>query len=97
MLDSTNRIGIVRNLDHLGRIVIPVEYRKQLHIKESEPMEIIATESGIFIRKISARSVTEILDELRCAVQDTPELQSDANIMQELEKIGALISETYSE
>ena len=45
--------GIVRKLDMLGRIVIPREYRKLHKIKESDPLEIIATDGGdIVIRKI---------------------------------------------
>ena len=32
--------GLVRRVDDLGRIVIPKEIRKQLGIKESDPMEL---------------------------------------------------------
>ena len=31
--------GIVRRIDDLGRIVIPKEIRRTLHIRESDPME----------------------------------------------------------
>lgn len=33
--------GIVRNLDNLGRIVIPKEMRKVLEIKEKDHLEIL--------------------------------------------------------
>ena len=34
-------IGIVRKLDELGRIVIPVEIRKNLNINIREPLEVL--------------------------------------------------------
>lgn len=45
-------IGIVRRLDDLGRIVIPMELRRTLNIKQSDALEIFATKDGIFIRKM---------------------------------------------
>ena len=45
-------IGIRRNIDDLGRIVIPKEIRKTLDIKEKDTLEIFATQSGIFLRKV---------------------------------------------
>ena len=35
--------GIIRKLDELGRIVLPVELRKNLDIKEKDPMEIYSS------------------------------------------------------
>ena len=32
--------GIVRRIDDLGRVVIPKEIRRTLHIRESDPLEI---------------------------------------------------------
>lgn len=32
--------GIVRRIDDLGRVVIPREIRKYLHIREGDPLEI---------------------------------------------------------
>ena len=45
-------IGIRRNIDDLGRIVIPKEIRKTLEIKDYDTLEIFATQNGIFIRKV---------------------------------------------
>lgn len=36
--------GIVRGVDDLGRIVIPKEIRRNLHIQEGEPLEIFTGE-----------------------------------------------------
>lgn len=43
--------GIVRNLDSLGRVVIPKELRKKLDLKEGEPVSITDHERVIVIRK----------------------------------------------
>lgn len=45
-------IGIRRNIDDLGRIVIPKEIRRTLEIKDNDTLEIFATQNGIFIRKV---------------------------------------------
>lgn len=39
--------GIVRRIDDLGRVIIPREVRKNLGIKEGDPLEIFTTEEGI--------------------------------------------------
>lgn len=47
--------GIVRRVDELGRIVIPKEIRRTLHIKNGDPLEIYTTESGgVILKKYSA-------------------------------------------
>lgn len=42
--------GIVRRLDHLGRIVIPIEIRKTLDIEPGDSLEILATDEGIILK-----------------------------------------------
>ena len=37
MIKST---GIIRRMDELGRVVIPIEIRNQFNIAEKDPMEI---------------------------------------------------------
>ena len=43
--------GIVRNLDQLGRIVIPKETRKMFNLNEGEPVEIFTDGDKIIIKK----------------------------------------------
>lgn len=45
--------GIVRNLDNVGRLVIPKEIRKVLGINEGDPLEIVQVNSEIVVRKHS--------------------------------------------
>ena len=43
--------GVVRRLDELGRIVIPIEQRRLLDINIHDPVEINVEEGKIVIRK----------------------------------------------
>ena len=43
--------GIVRNLDNLGRTVIPKEMRRVLDIAEKDPIEILIQDETIILRK----------------------------------------------
>ena len=43
--------GIVRKVDELGRVVIPIEIRNQFDIAEKDPIEIYVDGSSIVLRK----------------------------------------------
>lgn len=45
--------GIVRKVDELGRIVVPMELRKILDIKEKDPVEIFSEGDTIVLRKFT--------------------------------------------
>lgn len=44
------QFGIIRKIDKAGRIVIPKEMREFFGLKEFDPVEIVATESGIVLK-----------------------------------------------
>lgn len=48
MVKST---GIVRKVDELGRIVLPIELRNKLGIAEKDPIEIYVDGSSIILKK----------------------------------------------
>ncbi len=48
MLKST---GIVRKVDDLGRVVLPIELRRTLDIAEKDSLEIYVDEEKIILRK----------------------------------------------
>ena len=53
--------GIVRRIDDLGRVVIPKEIRRTMHIKEGAPLEIFTdTEGGVIFKKYSP--ISELSD-----------------------------------
>lgn len=43
--------GIVRKVDELGRIVLPIELRRTLDIAERDPLEIFVDGSAIVLQK----------------------------------------------
>ena len=43
--------GIVRKVDQLGRVVLPIELRKVLEINQGDPIEIYTDESNIILKK----------------------------------------------
>jgi len=43
--------GIVRKVDELGRIVLPMELRKTLGIQKEDPVEIFVDDNNIILRK----------------------------------------------
>jgi stage V sporulation protein T len=47
--------GIVRRIDDLGRIVIPIEIRRDMHIRDGDPLEIFVDKNGeVILKKYSA-------------------------------------------
>ena len=58
--------GIIRRIDDLGRVVIPKEIRRTLHIKEGDPLEIfLDDQNGVVFRKYSLLNMND--DVLRTA------------------------------
>ena len=45
--------GIVRPVDPLGRVVIPVELRRTLNIKTDDSLEVFVDDDKIILRKYS--------------------------------------------
>lgn len=43
--------GIVRKVDELGRIVVPIEIRRNLDINEGDPLEIYVDGQNVVLRK----------------------------------------------
>lgn len=67
--------GIVRRVDELGRIVIPIELRNKLKIAEKDPIEIYVDGSSIILKKYeetcvfcgSTKNVVEYKGKLICS------------------------------
>lgn len=43
--------GIIRRVDELGRVVIPIEIRNKFDIVEKDPIEIYVEDSSIILKK----------------------------------------------
>ena len=67
--------GIVKKLDELGRVVIPVETRRTLGLKEGDPMEIFIDGENVVLKKYqpscifcsSMEDITEFKGKKVCA------------------------------
>lgn len=66
--------GIVRKIDELGRIVLPMELRRTLEISRSDPIEIYTKDDMIILKKFqkscvfcgNSENVTDFKDKAVC-------------------------------
>lgn len=56
--------GIVRKVDELGRVVIPIEVRRTLGIKEKDPIEIFIDGEQIILKKYTAAKACFVTGEV---------------------------------
>ena len=49
--------GVVRRLDELGRITLPMELRKILHLKERDSLQIFVEEDRIILQKYTPADI----------------------------------------
>ncbi len=49
--------GIIRRVDELGRVVIPIEIRNQFNIVEKDPIEIYVEGSSIVLKKFEQNCI----------------------------------------
>ncbi|MDL2030540.1 AbrB/MazE/SpoVT family DNA-binding domain-containing protein [Bacillus subtilis] len=56
--------GIVRKIDCLGRIVLPIAFRESLGMKEEAPMEIFVEDEQIVLRKYQKNETCIITGEV---------------------------------
>jgi len=57
--------GIVRKVDELGRIVLPIELRRSLEIQEKDALEIFIDSNKIILRKYTPTDIfTGVMEDL---------------------------------
>ncbi len=49
--------GVIRRVDELGRVVIPIDMRTQLGIVEKDPLEIYVEGDSIILKKYEQKCV----------------------------------------
>ena len=54
---KNDKKGVVREIDPLGRLVIPKEVRKELGLLQGEPVEIITEKDCVIIKKYQAACI----------------------------------------
>lgn len=56
--------GIVRKVDELGRVVIPIELRRTLGINEKDALEIYVDDDRIVLKKYKANMTCQVTGEV---------------------------------
>lgn len=54
---NVKNTGIIRRMDELGRVVIPIEIRNQLKIAEKDPIEIYVEGTSIVLKKFESNCI----------------------------------------
>ena len=67
--------GIVRRIDDLGRVVIPKEIRRALHMETGEPLELYTNKNGEIILKKYKKSWTDTVLEWWAENYDRPAMR----------------------
>ena len=52
-MENNKPTGTVRRIDDLGRVIIPKEIRRNLNIREGDPLEIYSTNDSVTFKKYS--------------------------------------------
>ena len=63
--EHTGARGVARRVDNLGRVVIPMAYRKVFAIRDGDLVDLTVESDGIMLRRLSSRCVfCETTDDL---------------------------------
>lgn len=81
--------GIVRKVDELGRVVIPIELRRVLDIEVKDALEIFTDENKIILKKYQPRMTCAVTGD----VSDDNMTLADGNIVLSKEGAELLINE----
>lgn len=90
--------GIIRRIDDLGRVVIPKEIRRTLHLREGDPMEIFVHNGSVLFTKYNpATTFTEYVDEMLKELNDEFDLKCRNKVLALVKEIENIISDEQSE
>lgn len=88
--------GIVRRIDELGRIVIPIEIRRTMNIREGDPLEIFVDHEGeVILKKYSA--IAELGDFAQAIVESLHESTGSLALMTDRDEVVAVAGGTPRE
>lgn len=89
--------GIVRRIDDLGRVVIPRDIRRTLHIRYGDPLEIFVTEEGGVTFQPYCPSLAKDIRDMKDNISEALDCVENSAAVEEiksyLEKAARLIDE----
>jgi len=90
--------GIRRQVDDLGRIVLPKEIRRSLFIREGDHLDIYTGDKCIILRKVDTRkNVADIVRDLRDYMDNDGRLSSNAALSQKIKELEAEVEKVLCE
>lgn len=85
--------GIVRKMDSLGRVVLPMELRKTMDINEGTPIEIFVDGGMILLRKYDAAdALNKMVDRMKARAIEETTGSRRAKIVEKLVEISDLLA-----
>ena len=88
--------GIVRRIDDLGRVVIPKEIRRNLGIREDDPLEIFIHEDCICFKKYIPNKLEKVSDAFK-ELADFAEDEGGLRMRTRVSKLQAEVEERLKE
>lgn len=83
--------GIVRKVDELGRVVLPIELRRNLNINEKDALEIFVDDEKVILKKYEPADIfTGSMDDL---IDYKGKKVSKESILEMARLVGILITE----
>lgn len=70
---------VERKIDELGRIVIPIETRKKLHITNDDHLEISKSGKNIILKKLEKSTKKDRLQNMKITLDNEIEINIDIN------------------
>ena len=92
--------GIVRKVDELGRVVLPIELRRTLGINEKDPLEVYTDEDKVVLKKyVSSEEVAERKSKVEKGQKycDNLKLKASLRQKQEIEYVQKLLEDLLNE
>ena len=82
--------GVVRKLDELGRITLPIELRRNLGVGDKDPLEIFVDEDTILLKKYQPADI--FTGEMEDLIEYKGKTVSRESVLKLAEKAGLKIS-----
>ncbi|MET3689834.1 transcriptional pleiotropic regulator of transition state genes [Priestia megaterium] len=82
--------GIVRKVDRLGRIVLPIELRKSYGIDVNTPVEILSGDEGLLLRPFDFGGSKQIVQR---ELKATSNFVDDPEMLKAIDKVLTLYKE----
>ena len=88
--------GIIRRIDDLGRVVIPKEIRRNLGIREGDPLEIFLHEDCVCFKKYIPNKLEKVSDAFK-ELADFAEDEGGLRMRTRVSKLQAEVEERLKE